>query len=80
VANAKMNRSASMVSAAPRPVVPSDLPDNQYVYHTVRSGENLWTIAQQYPGVTNEDILRLNNIRDARKLQPGQKLKIKPRS
>lgn len=56
------------------------LSDGDYIYHTVRSGENLWTIAQQYSGVTNDDILRLNNITDARKLKPGQKLKIKPRS
>lgn len=53
---------------------------DNFVYHTVRSGDNLWTIAKQYPGVSNEDILRLNNIDDARKLKPGQRLKIKPQS
>lgn len=54
--------------------------DASYIYHTVRSGDSVWTIAQQYPGVSNEDILRLNNITDARRIKPGQKLKIKPRS
>jgi membrane-bound lytic murein transglycosylase D len=53
---------------------------DHFVYHTVRSGDNLWTIAKQYPGVSNDDILRLNNIDDARKLKPGQRLKIKPRT
>ncbi len=48
-----------------------------YVYYTVRKGDNLWTIAGKFPGVTNKDLMRLNNITDARNLYPGQKLKIK---
>ncbi len=51
-----------------------------YIYYTVKSGDSIWTIAQQYPDVSNEDILRLNNITDARKIKPGQRLKIKPRT
>jgi membrane-bound lytic murein transglycosylase D len=57
-----------------------DHSSGDFIYHTVRSGDNLWTIAKQYPGVSNEDILRLNGISDARKLKPGQKLRIKPRT
>jgi membrane-bound lytic murein transglycosylase D len=51
--------------------------DSRYIYHTVRRGENLWTIARKFPGVSNKDIMRLNNIRDAKSLKVGQKLKIK---
>lgn len=82
IANSRMGRSsaASTFSSAPPASIQANLSDADYIYHTVRSGENLWTIAQKYPGVTNEDILRLNNITDASKLKPGQKLKIKPRS
>jgi membrane-bound lytic murein transglycosylase D len=54
--------------------------DDNYIYHTVQKGENFWTIAKQYPGVTNTDILQLNNITDERSLRAGQKLKIKPKT
>lgn len=50
----------------------------EYVYYTVRSGDNIWAIAKKYQGVSPQDILNLNNISDATKIKPGQKLKIKP--
>ncbi|MCL2072937.1 MAG: transglycosylase SLT domain-containing protein [Marinilabiliaceae bacterium] len=49
----------------------------QYEYYTVRQGDTLWSIAQKFPGVTNEDIKKWNNIEDAKKLKPGMTLKIK---
>jgi len=51
-----------------------------YVYHTVRSGESVWSIAKQYPDVTTDDILRLNHLTNGSKIKPGQQLKIRPRS
>jgi membrane-bound lytic murein transglycosylase D len=54
--------------------------DNNYVYHTVRSGDNLWEIAKKYPGVTAEDIRHLNDISNTRGLTIGQTLKIKPKN
>ncbi|MEG0795391.1 MAG: LysM peptidoglycan-binding domain-containing protein [Odoribacter sp.] len=53
--------------------------DGEYVYYTVRRGENLWSIAKKYPGVSNKDIMRWNGISesDVRDIKPGQKLKIK---
>ncbi|RUT79486.1 lytic transglycosylase domain-containing protein [Ancylomarina longa] len=51
-----------------------------YVYYTVRRGDNFWTIARKFPGISNYDIMRLNNIKNAKSLRIGQKLKIKPRS
>ncbi len=50
-----------------------------YVYYTVRKNDNFWTIAKKFPGVSNYDIMRINNIKDARSLRVGQKLKIKQR-
>jgi membrane-bound lytic murein transglycosylase D len=47
-----------------------------YVLYTVRSGDNLWTIAQKYPGVSHEDIMKLNQMSSSR-LQTGRVLKIK---
>jgi membrane-bound lytic murein transglycosylase D len=51
-----------------------------YVYYTVRSGDTLWDIAKQYPGISDSDIMRLNNISNPAKIKPGQRLKIKPKS
>lgn len=44
------------------------------VEHVVKSGESPFTIAKKYDGVTPEDLLRWNNIKDERKIQIGQKL------
>lgn len=54
----------------------NEKPGNNVVYYTVKSGDNFWTIAQKYPGVSNTQIMEWNNIKDARSLKPGQKLKI----
>lgn len=53
--------------------------DGEFVYYTVKRGENLWGIAKKYPGVTNKDIMKWNGISEAdvRDIKPGQKLKIK---
>jgi membrane-bound lytic murein transglycosylase D len=61
---------------AEEPVVAPSKSDNSFVYYTVRSGDNLWTIAQKYPGVSHEDIMKLNQMANSR-LQTGQVLKIK---
>ncbi len=53
--------------------------DANYIVYKVRSGDTLWDIARQYPGVTASDIKQINNLSDD-KLFPGQTLKIKPRS
>jgi membrane-bound lytic murein transglycosylase D len=47
-----------------------------YVYHTVKKGDTLWDIAQLYDGVTVDQIKKLNNINNSKRLKPGQKLKV----
>ncbi len=54
--------------------------DPNYVYYTVRSGDNLWTIAKKYKGISNTDLMELNGLSQSSKLWVGQKLKIKPKS
>lgn len=50
--------------------------DSEFIYYTVRTGDTLWSIAQQFPGVSNKDIIKLNNMTNANRIRPGQKLKI----
>jgi len=45
--------------------------------HTVKSGEYPATIARQY-GMTTTELLAINGITDPRKIQIGQKLKVRP--
>ena len=51
--------------------------DSNYEYYTVKSGDNLWTIAQKYPGISASDIQKINNINNTKSLNIGQKLKIR---
>ncbi len=47
-----------------------------YEIYTVRSGDNLWTIAKKYPGISAQNIQAWNKIGSTRSLKPGMKLKI----
>ncbi len=53
--------------------------NTEYITYRVREGDSLWEIALKYPGVSETDITRLNSISNAKKIQPGQLLKIKPK-
>ena len=48
-----------------------------YMYHTVQPGDTLWGIANMYPGISVDDLKRLNSSVMSHGLKPGQKLKIK---
>ncbi len=56
--------------------------DKQYEYYKIKQGENLWTIAKKYPGISNLDIMKINNFtdREVRTLKAGQVIKIKKKS
>lgn len=44
--------------------------------YTVQPGDTLWDIAVKYKGVSVDEIIRLNNLRDGNSIKPGMKLKI----
>lgn len=48
----------------------------KYVYYTVQPGDTLWHIANKYEGVSIEDIKRLNNIKNAKSIKAGTKIKV----
>ncbi len=54
--------------------------DPDFIYHTVRYGDNVWDIASKYSGVSATDILTLNGLGRDGKIHVGQRLKIKKRS
>lgn len=68
----------SVTPAAPAPVSPAA--EGEYEFYTVRNGDTIWDIAKKFDGVTATDILRLNNISDASRIQVGQKLRIRKKS
>ena len=45
-----------------------------YITYTVKSGDSLYSIAKRYPGVTANDIMRINSI--SANIKPGMKIKI----
>jgi membrane-bound lytic murein transglycosylase D len=51
----------------------------EYEYYTVKRGDNPWSIAKKYVGVSSDDIVKLNGIKDPSDLVVGQKLKIRPK-
>ena len=45
-----------------------------YTVYTVKSGDSLYTIAKNYPGVSAQDIMNFNGIGSS--IKPGMKIKI----
>lgn len=60
----------------PEPVAPAPKSSGQgpYEEYVVKSGDSLWIIAKQYPGVSAENIMEWNG--GSNNIRPGQKLKI----
>jgi len=56
------------------------LTDGGFDLYTVRYGDTVWDIAKKFDGVSATEIMRLNNISDASKIQVGQKLRIRKKS
>lgn len=55
-----------------------DYPDDgNYLYYILKKGDTLWDVAKKYEGVTDQDILKMNNLTTGRYLKPGEKIRVK---
>lgn len=71
----KQQKEGKNVKSASEP--PSDLGSGDYFFYTVQNGDTLWDIARKYPGVSDADIMKWNDLSYNDKIKPGQKLRIK---
>lgn len=80
----KQARIGIKVNTGSYPSVPGTIDltgnDDDYVLYTVKEGDTIWEIAKEYTGIDETDIMRLNDISDAGKIQVGQVLRIKPKT
>ncbi len=63
----------TLISAAP---VSGKTADPQVIYYTVKPGDTLWSISQQYPQNTIDDIRSLNGMSQGETLKSGTKIKL----
>jgi membrane-bound lytic murein transglycosylase D len=81
----KQKRAGNNTVSVSTASVPANVPvtasaDADYEFYTVRTGDTIWDIAKLFDGVSATDILRLNNISDASRIQVGQKLRIRKKA
>jgi len=71
----KLDIGAKLVIRSSETLAAKTYGDAKVVTHTVARGETIWKIAQKYNTTTSEIIAR-NNLEDASKLKPGDRLTI----
>ena len=69
----KVGEAKAAVAAQP----PARRAGEEYIYYVVQPGDTLWNIAQRYPGVSVEDLRRLNTEIGSEGLKPGLKIKVR---
>jgi membrane-bound lytic murein transglycosylase D len=67
-------------SVAAKPAAETVSSGKDYIIYRVKQGDTIWDIMKKYPGVTENEIMKLNNMSDASKLKAGQQIKIRPKT
>lgn len=74
----KQRRVGKQVKATPQKTNNNDYPDDgKYLYYVLKNGDTLWDVAKKYEGITDQDILKMNNLTTGRNLKAGQKIRVK---
>jgi len=71
-----VNSTSKSTKTASKSTTKKALPKGSHITYTVKSGDSLWLIAQNYSNVSVQDIKDWNNIWSVKSLKPGTKLKI----
>ncbi|MDD3739756.1 MAG: transglycosylase SLT domain-containing protein [Bacteroidales bacterium] len=78
VNNLTFEEKQRMIGINPVTNTPKEEPlDPSYEYYTVKAGDSPYGISLKYPGISAEDIMKLNGINNPSGLKIGQKLKIR---
>jgi len=75
-----VGKTATANSQPEKVTAPQEESDGEFITYTVRNGDTIWDIVKMFDNVSTSQVLSLNNISSAGKLQVGQKLKIKKKS
>ncbi|MDQ3192004.1 MAG: LysM peptidoglycan-binding domain-containing protein [Bacteroidota bacterium] len=71
---------AKSTPVKPNPPVAEEKTNNddstKIIYYTVQSGDTIWDIANKYDGVSADDILKINNISNAKNIKVGDRIKV----
>ncbi|MFC2112380.1 transglycosylase SLT domain-containing protein [Bacteroidota bacterium] len=54
--------------------------DEDYVLYTIKYGDTLWDIAKKFPGVSDSDLIELNDLGSGNNIKPGMVIRIKPKA
>lgn len=74
----KQRRAGKQVQAKTTTAPNTNYPDDgKYLFYVLKKGDTLWDVAKKYEGVTDQDILKMNNLTTGRYLQPGEKIRVK---
>lgn len=72
--SASSDSAASSKGSAATPPPAESAAEGTYTVYVVKSGDSLYRISQDYPGVSADDIMKFNGI--GKDIRPGMKLKI----
>lgn len=73
----KQRRIGKTVTASQPATVQEDDGTGDFLTYVVKPGDSLWEIAKKFPGISDSDIAKLNNLNYGATIQPGQVLKIR---
>ena len=72
--NIKVGQKLKVKAASSSQAKPAEATD-EYTTYTVKSGDSFYSIAQNYPGISAQNIMDFNGLTSS-KLKPGMKIKI----